>query len=127
MIPLSWAFGSDLRVRTRSHFKPRGVPHAFWNPGSAPALALEITSPGGFETYYNDMAAVSSPAEALAIQAKYGITPPACGRMNFTRGKRSSAPEKTRFTAARVVSNRYSIMKAGQGSASELLEGCRPG
>jgi quercetin dioxygenase-like cupin family protein len=54
--------------------KPRGVPHAFWNPGSAPALALEITSPGGFETYYNDMAAVTSPAEALAIQAKYGIT-----------------------------------------------------
>src|SRR5262245_24361376 len=37
------------------------------------------------------------------------------------------AREKTRFTTARVVSNRYSIMKAGQGSASEPLEGCRPG
>ena len=43
------------------------------------------------------------------------------------RGKRSIAPEKIRFTTARVVSNRYSIMKAGHGSASPLLDGCRPG
>jgi mannose-6-phosphate isomerase-like protein (cupin superfamily) len=34
--------GSDI-------IKPRGVAHGFWNPGSTPALALEITSPGGFE------------------------------------------------------------------------------
>ena len=54
--------------------KPRGLPHAFWNPGSTPALALEITTPGGFETYYHDMAAVTSPAQALAVQAKHGIT-----------------------------------------------------
>jgi quercetin dioxygenase-like cupin family protein len=54
--------------------KPRGVPHGFWNPGSAPALVLEITSPGGFDPYYHEMAAVTSPAQALAVQAKYGIT-----------------------------------------------------
>jgi quercetin dioxygenase-like cupin family protein len=54
--------------------KPRGLPHAIWNPASTPALALEITTPGGFETYYDDMAKVTSPAEALAVQAKYGIT-----------------------------------------------------
>src|SRR5215472_5662233 len=54
--------------------QPRGVAHGFWNPGSAPALALEITSPGGFESFYHDMAAVSSPAEAMAIQTKYGMT-----------------------------------------------------
>jgi hypothetical protein len=54
--------------------KPRGVPHGFWNPGSAPALVLEITSPGGFEPYYHELAAVTSPAQALAVQAKYGIT-----------------------------------------------------
>ena len=54
--------------------KPRGVAHGFWNPGSTPALVLEITSPGGFESYYHDMAAVTSPAQAMAVQAKYGIT-----------------------------------------------------
>jgi quercetin dioxygenase-like cupin family protein len=54
--------------------KPRGLPHAFWNPGSTPALMLEITSPGGFEPYYQEMAAVTSPQQALAVQAKYGIT-----------------------------------------------------
>ena len=35
---------------------------------------LEITSPGGFEPYYDEMAAVTSPEQALAVQAKYGIT-----------------------------------------------------
>ena len=54
--------------------KPRGLPHGFWNPGSTPALVLEITSPGGFEPYYDEMAAVTSPEQALAVQAKYGIT-----------------------------------------------------
>jgi quercetin dioxygenase-like cupin family protein len=54
--------------------KPRGLPHAFWNPGSTPALVLEITSPGGFEPYYQEMAAVTSLQQALAVQAKYGIT-----------------------------------------------------
>jgi len=54
--------------------KPRGVPHGFWNPGSTPALVLEITSTGGLEPYYHEMSAVTSPAQALAVQAKYGIT-----------------------------------------------------
>ena len=54
--------------------KPRGLPHSFWNPASTAALALEITTPGSFETYYQDMAKVTSPAQALAVQAKYGIT-----------------------------------------------------
>src|SRR4051794_23712093 len=27
--------------------KPRGVPHAFWNPTDRPARLLEIVSPGG--------------------------------------------------------------------------------
>ncbi len=29
--------------------KPRGVPHAFWNPGPEQARILEIISPAGFE------------------------------------------------------------------------------
>jgi hypothetical protein len=54
--------------------KPRGLPHAFWNPGSTPALVLQITSPVGFGPYYQEMTAVSSPERALAVQAKYGVT-----------------------------------------------------
>jgi mannose-6-phosphate isomerase-like protein (cupin superfamily) len=37
-------------------FKPRGVPHAFWNPGDAPARMLELISPAGFEHYFEEAA-----------------------------------------------------------------------
>jgi quercetin dioxygenase-like cupin family protein len=39
-------------------FKPRGVPHAFWNPGDAPARLLELISPAGFERYFEEAAAL---------------------------------------------------------------------
>ena len=37
-------------------FKPRGVPHAFWNPGDTPARMLELISPAGFERYFEEAA-----------------------------------------------------------------------
>src|SRR5215212_1219526 len=37
-------------------FKPRGVPHAFWNAADEPARALEIISPAGFERYFAELA-----------------------------------------------------------------------
>lgn len=42
-------------------FKPRGVPHAFWNAGEEPARALEIISPAGFEQYFAEAAALFLP------------------------------------------------------------------
>jgi mannose-6-phosphate isomerase-like protein (cupin superfamily) len=36
--------------------KPRGIPHAFWNPGDEEARLLELISPGGFERYFVEMA-----------------------------------------------------------------------
>ena len=60
-------------------------------------------------------------------QARKGRVPPACDRMNLIFAKRSSAPENNRLTAARVVSNGYSIMKPGHGRSSDLLDGCRLG
>src|ERR687893_76414 len=33
-------------------FKPRGVPHAFWNAGDTPARGLETIPPAGFERYF---------------------------------------------------------------------------
>jgi uncharacterized RmlC-like cupin family protein len=37
-------------------FKPRGVPHAFWNAGDEPARLLELISPAGFENYIREIA-----------------------------------------------------------------------
>ena len=62
-------------------FKPRGVPHAFWNAGDMPARALEIISPAGFERYFAEIAPLLPPnhdgepdAQALgAVMAKYGL------------------------------------------------------
>lgn len=63
--------------------KPRGVPHAFWNPGWGPARFVEIISPPGFERYFGELAEFvyeadpEDPAFAESIGtlgAKYGIT-----------------------------------------------------
>ena len=62
-------------------FKPRGVPHAFWNPTNEPARALEIISPAGFERYFAELAPLFPPAnrgsldeEAVdAVREKYGL------------------------------------------------------
>jgi quercetin dioxygenase-like cupin family protein len=35
---------------------PRGVPHTFANPGSAPAHVLVIVTPAGFEAYFEALA-----------------------------------------------------------------------
>jgi quercetin dioxygenase-like cupin family protein len=62
-------------------FKPRGVPHAFWNASEEPARALEIISPAGFERYFAELAPLFPPAnqgpldeEAVgAVREKYGL------------------------------------------------------
>ncbi|HEX6711486.1 MAG TPA: cupin domain-containing protein [Rubrobacter sp.] len=40
--------------------KPRGVPHAFWNPCPEPARIIEIFSPAGFERYFEGLAEILS-------------------------------------------------------------------
>jgi quercetin dioxygenase-like cupin family protein len=37
-------------------FKPRHVPHTFWNAGDEPARLLELISPAGFEHYFRELA-----------------------------------------------------------------------
>ena len=37
-------------------FKPRGIPHAFWNPGDQPTHILELISPGDFAEYFTELA-----------------------------------------------------------------------
>jgi len=35
--------------------KPRGIPHAFWNPTDRPARLLELIVPGGLERYFAEL------------------------------------------------------------------------
>jgi quercetin dioxygenase-like cupin family protein len=44
-------------------FKPRGVPHAFWNAGDEPARMLELISPAGFENYFRELAPLLAASE----------------------------------------------------------------
>lgn len=37
-------------------FKPREIPHTFWNAGTQTARLLEMISPAGFEQYFAEMA-----------------------------------------------------------------------
>ena len=43
--------------------KPRGVPHAFWNPSDEPARLLEVITPGGFESYFEELGEILDAAE----------------------------------------------------------------
>lgn len=59
--------------------KPRGIPHAFWNPTDQPARILEIIAPAGFESYFADLSAIlgaSGPpdlAALVALAARYEL------------------------------------------------------
>ena len=69
-------------------FKPRGQWHTFWNAGDAPCRILEIISPGGFEHYFEELAAVFAtapdPKQIGEVGARYGLEadpmsiPPLC-------------------------------------------------
>jgi quercetin dioxygenase-like cupin family protein len=75
--------GDEYRVARSGDlvFKPRGVPHAFWNAGDASARALEIISPAGFERYFSEIAPLLPPdqpgppdEQALgAVMARYRL------------------------------------------------------
>lgn len=59
-------------------FKPRGVPHAFWNAGEVTARLLELISPAGFEGYFEEAAALFAsgppdPARAAELMRQYRL------------------------------------------------------
>ena len=60
-------------------FKPRGQWHTFWNAGSEPARLLEVISPAGFESYFEEMVDLlqqggpPDPAALRAIAERYGL------------------------------------------------------
>ncbi len=54
-------------------FVPAGTPHAFGNPGDAPARMLAIDTPGGLEGYYEELASAFPPGTPLDRQVVAGI------------------------------------------------------
>jgi quercetin dioxygenase-like cupin family protein len=60
--------------------KPRGIVHAFWNPGPEPARIIEIFSPAGFEKYFEGLAEILSaggPPDVPRLEEladRYGLT-----------------------------------------------------
>jgi quercetin dioxygenase-like cupin family protein len=59
-------------------FKPRGIPHTFWNAGDEPARLLEMISPAGFEQYFRDLAPLLAAAQpdmaaVAAVAARYRL------------------------------------------------------
>lgn len=38
-------------------FKPRGIPHTFWNAGKTTARLIELIWPGGFERFFAELGA----------------------------------------------------------------------
>jgi mannose-6-phosphate isomerase-like protein (cupin superfamily) len=59
-------------------FKPRDQWHTFWNPDDIPCRILEIISPGGFEHFFDELAALMQapdfdPAQMGALGARYGV------------------------------------------------------
>ena len=60
-------------------FKPRDVPHAFWNAADEPARVLEIIAPAQFATYFDEIAPLLDPsgppdlAGLVPIAERYGL------------------------------------------------------
>ncbi len=61
-------------------FKPRGVPHTFWNASGKPARLIEFIVPGGMETYFEEVkkliesGAKPGGDEHVALNTRYGHT-----------------------------------------------------
>lgn len=62
-------------------FKPRGVPHTFWNAGTERARLIEIISPAGFEKFFEELvelypAGGGSPEfqQVAELATRYGLT-----------------------------------------------------
>jgi quercetin dioxygenase-like cupin family protein len=59
-------------------FKPRGIPHTFWNAGDTDVRLLEVISPAGFENYFRELAPILATGDLSdpripEIRASYGL------------------------------------------------------
>jgi mannose-6-phosphate isomerase-like protein (cupin superfamily) len=54
-------------------YVPRGIPHAFANPGAEPARLLEIDTPRTLDAYFTELAAAIPPGTAVDQEIVAGI------------------------------------------------------
>jgi quercetin dioxygenase-like cupin family protein len=57
--------------------QPRGIPHTLWNAGSQQARILGPIAPGGFETYFLELAEIFRTGafeQVETLGARYGLT-----------------------------------------------------
>ena len=70
--------GDEVKIATPGCyvFKPRGIPHTFWNAGSRTGRIIEMISPAGFERFFLELAelikAEASLDQIMAAGARYG-------------------------------------------------------
>lgn len=77
--------GREVTLRTGEvAVVPPGVAHAFANPSDAPARLLIWMTPGGFESYFDELAALAAasptwppadPSAMRALAARYDLLP----------------------------------------------------
>lgn len=72
--------GDDVMEATPGTYlvKPRDIPHAMWNAGDTPAKVVEMLSPSGLESYFEELAPIlvrhDPPETYYALAERYGIT-----------------------------------------------------
>lgn len=71
--------GDDEAIGTPGDYllKPRGVPHAMWNPGDDPNRLIEILTPGDGDMFFRDFATLPPDASGEQFEkmaARHGIT-----------------------------------------------------
>ena len=70
--------GDDERTLPAGSYlwKPRGIPHAFWNASVSPARILDVIVPAGFERFFDELAELiargASPDEIEQAGSRYG-------------------------------------------------------
>jgi quercetin dioxygenase-like cupin family protein len=78
--------------------KPSGIPHTHWNAASHPARVMEITTPGGFETFFDELGALHAhpgPPDPAALEE--------LGRRHRTRFVMQWVPDLTRTHGVRLL------------------------
>ena len=127
---LAFRVGDDARVAGGGSvaFIPRGTPHTFANPGGDPARVLVPVTPGGFERYFEALAAAimarggfPGADEVAALGIAHGSIPARPGmRGAVRRSPRQAAavPAGSRRPAPRASGMRRSGRGRPRGATS---------
>ena len=90
---LTFRLGGELLTRRAGElaFAPRGVPHTYANLSGAPARALLVVTPAGFERYFDRIAARITGSEPPPEAAKPIPKVSRSARRSTRRGRAESA------------------------------------